>query len=120
MYGRAGFAEEFIQVLPRLYSKTKLKVERPDQPSRTVTRHNSPQPLEPEVGTRPAANEWVAGGVVTPHDDNQFNLPASAFESLWPYLLGSGILSSEENPFTGDSAEEPMQQRDEWQYGSYL
>ncbi|KDE04373.1 hypothetical protein MVLG_05165 [Microbotryum lychnidis-dioicae p1A1 Lamole] len=115
VYGRAGFAQEFIQVLPRLYEKTKLKVERPGQSSRAPTRASSPQPgpahtTSASTAARsstafpetlgPESTGWH--GMDAPRGDGYDMLD---FKSLWPYLLGNGVLTSSKDPFMVDPLE---------------
>ncbi|SCZ87305.1 BZ3500_MvSof-1268-A1-R1_Chr2-2g04771 [Microbotryum saponariae] len=101
MYGRAGFAQEFVQVLPRLYEKTKLKVEQPGQLSGAPTRASSPHPGPATTSTaaRPSTAFPETLGLKStgwhdmdaPRGDGYDMLD---FKSLWPYLLGNGVLTS--------------------------
>ncbi|KAK4054116.1 hypothetical protein OIV83_001141 [Microbotryomycetes sp. JL201] len=50
VFTRVGFPQEFVEVLPRLYRKTKDKVDRPLMPSRPPSRGSSPGLQQTETG----------------------------------------------------------------------
>ncbi|KAM0753452.1 hypothetical protein T439DRAFT_322357 [Meredithblackwellia eburnea MCA 4105] len=96
VFGRSGFSPEFIQVLPRLFSKTKAKVDRPEQPSRGPTRASSPQLMATGMGgadepvwDSQAVNDGWHGGAGPDGETDMLGF------DLFKSLLGNGWMPSE-------------------------